>query len=348
MPESLPVLKVAAVQAAPVYLDREATVDKACRLIAEAGDHGARVVGFPETFVAGYPHYYLTLSTNPFREHGKWFKRLHRNALEIPSPAAERLCQAARKARAHVVIGISEKDRLGALYNSQLFIGDRGEILGVHRKLIPTLFEKLLYASGDGSRLQVVDTAWGELGALICGEHTSSLAKFSLIARGERIHVAAWPAFPRKLHPRHQNETVLFRVRQHAHEAKAFVISASGHFSAEMVDDLCRTDEEKSRLRPGGGCSAIVGVRGEILAGPLLDEEGIVYAEIDLEDRIEASLTQDVLGHSSRFDVLSLKWDGTRREPMARTDGALPAPEPLAGVHRKRIRSTEKRARSRK
>lgn len=316
MPTANPALKVAAVQAAPVYLDREATVDKACKLIAEAGENGAKIIAFPETYVAGYPYYYLSASTNPLKEHGKWFARVFKSAVEVPGPSTEKLCEAARKAGAWVVMGINEKDAMGTLYNSQLFIDSQGNVLGVHRKLIPTLCEKLLYARGDGSQLRLYNTEWGEMGGLICGEHTSSLTKFALLGRGEKIHVASWPAFHQDIFPKYQNETVLFRIRQHAHEGKVFVISASGHFSAEMAEVLCGTDEDRRRNRAGGGCSAIVGVNGEFLGGPLIDEEGIVYAEINLEDRIEASLTQDVLGHSSRFDVLSLNFNETKQAPI--------------------------------
>jgi aliphatic nitrilase len=313
-------LQVAAVQASPVFLDLEATVAKTCRLIAEAASNGAKLIGFPECHVSGYPHYYQTFASNPLHEHGRWYRRIFDSAVEVPGPATERLCEAAAAAGACVVVGINEKDASGALYNSQLFIDARGQILGVHRKLIPTLFEKLVYATGDGSRLRVFDTPWGELGGLICGEHTSSLAKFSLIARREKIHVASWPAFPQELIPRYQLETVQFRVRQHAHEGKVFVISACGHFSDDMAEILCRTPQERQRVRAGGGCSAIIGVNGEFLAGPLLDEEGIVYADIDLGARVEASITQDVMGHSSRFDVLSLNFNERALGPLAGTE----------------------------
>jgi len=154
------------------------------------------------------------------------------------------------------------------------------------------------------------------MGGLICGEHTNSLTRFSLIARGEKIHVASWPAFPEKIYPGHQNETVLFRIRDHAHEGKVFVISSSGHFSQEMVDLLCRTGEERARIHVGGGCSAIVGVNREFLAGLLINQEGILYADLDFENIIEAKLEQDVLGHYSRFDVLSLNFNEKKLIPI--------------------------------
>lgn len=318
MGDSYPKFKVAAVQAAPVFMDREATVDKACALIEEAGENGARVIGFPENFISGYPYWYNTKLDNPLLDQGKFFKELYKNAVEVSSEATSRLCQAARKSRAYLVVGINERDRvsMGTVYNSQLIIDDRGRILGVRRKLAPTLAEKLVYSRGDGSGLKVFKTEYGQLGALICGEHANSLAKFALIAKGETLHVASWPAFPKDLWSPLQNETVLFRVRQHAHEGKLFLISSCGHFSQEMKDKLCSTDAEKARVSLGGGCSAIIGPRGQYLAGPLYDEEGIIYAEVDLEEIIEGKMHHDLLGHYSRFDVLSLNLNEEKLTPL--------------------------------
>lgn len=322
MADIFPRTKVAAVQASPVYMDREATVEKTCRLIEEAGDNGAKIVGFPENFISGYPFFYLTLLTNPFSEEKKRYLELYRSAVEVPSPATERLCRAARKSNVYAVIGINERDpvSMGTLYNSQIFVDNQGRIMGVHRKLAPTIFEKLVYARGDGSNLHIFKTEFGEMGALICGEHASSLVKFSLIARGEKIHVASWAGFPQEIFPKHQNEGVLFRTRQHAHEGKLFVISSSGHFSQEMIDHLCNTKEERARLHVGGGCSAIIGPNGEFLGGPLYDQEGIVYADINLEHIIEAKLRHDVLGHYSRFDVLSLNFNEAKLAPIHYTN----------------------------
>lgn len=318
MLDTYPTLKVAAVQASPIYMNREATVEKACHLIKEAADNGAKIAAFPECFISGYPYFYLTVLSNPFLEEGIRFKELFKSAIEVPSPATERLSAAARNSDIYVVIGINERDpvSVGTLYNSQLFIDNKGDIMGVHRKLVPTIFEKLVFARGDGSSLHIFKTDFGEMGGLICGEHTNSLAKFSLIARGEMIHIASWVGFPQKIFPKDRNESVLFRIRQHAHEGKLFVISSSNHFSQEMIDHLCRTQEEKGRLQVGGGCSAIVGVNGEFLGGPLYDQEGIVYADINLENIIEAKLRHDLLGHYSRFDVLSLNFNDERLVPI--------------------------------
>jgi len=318
MTDQYPTIKVAAVQAAPIYMDREATVEKARNLVIEAADNGAKIVAFPESYIAGYPYFYLTLLSNPLLHQGKWFRELFKNSVEVPSSTTEKLCETARNSGVYIVMGINERDPLsiGTLYNSQLFIDNRGNIMGVHRKLVPTVTEKLLFAEGDGSNLNVFKTDWGGMGGLICGEHTNSLAKFSLIARGEKIHISSWPAFPQKIFPKNICESVLFRIRQHAYEGKVFVISSSGHCSREMIDILCNTEEEKARLQLGGGCSAIIGVNGEFLAGPLGDQEGIVYAEINLENIIEAKLTHDLLGHYSRFDVFSLNFNDQRLVPI--------------------------------
>jgi nitrilase len=318
MPDTYPILKVAAVQASPVYMNRDATIDKACSLIKEAADHGARIVAFPESYVSGYPYFYSTLLSNPFLEEKRRFVEFFKSAIEISSPSTETLCQAARGSNIYVVMGINERDpiSMGTVYNSQLFIDRRGKIMGVHRKLVPTSYEKLCYARGDGGHLSVFDTDFGEMSGLICGEHANSLAKFSLIARGEKIHVASWAAFPENIFSSRQNETVLFRVRQHAHEGKLFVISSSGHFSQDMIDQLCNTEEERSRIQLGGGCSAIIGVNGEFLGGPLYGQEGIVYAEINFQDIIEAKLKHDLLGHYSRFDVLSLNFNDEKLIPI--------------------------------
>ncbi len=329
MAEAFPTIRVAAVQAAPDYMDREATVEKTCRLMEEAADHGAQLVVFPESFISGYPYFYLTTLSNPFLEEKKRFVELFHSSVEVPGPATEKLCQAARKAHVYATIGINERDplSLGTLYNAQLFLDNRGEILGVHRKLAPTIFEKLVYARGDGSGLKIFPTPYGELGGLICGEHTSSLAKFSLIARGEKIHAASWAGFPREIFPEHNVESVLFRIRQHAHEGKIFVISSAGHFSQEMKDLLCRTEEEKARVQTGGGCSAVIGVNGEFLGGPLYEGEGIVYGDINLERIVEAKLRHDVLGHYARFDVLSLNFNEEKLAPIHYTPRTAPRPD---------------------
>ena len=195
MGETYPRFTVAAVQASPVFLDREKTINKAVRLIEEAADKGAVIIGFPELFIAGHPMlWYLAKKSNPLRGQGELFKLLVKNGVKVPSPETERLCATAKKAHSYVVIGMSEVDTLypGTLYNSQLLISDKGEIMGVHRKLVPTAIEKLIYSQGDGSYLNAFDTQYGKLSAMVCGEHANSLYKYALLAMGTQVHVAGW------------------------------------------------------------------------------------------------------------------------------------------------------------
>ena len=160
-----PRFRAAAVQAAPVFLDTDATVAKACSLIAEAGAAGAQLVVFPEVFVPGYPYWNWTMT--PIAG-SAWFEKLFKAAVDIPGPHIDRLCSAARDAGAYVVIGVNERDpfSMGTLYNTLVFISDTGDVLGTHRKLVPTWAEKLTWAGGDGSSLRVYDTGIGRLGGL--------------------------------------------------------------------------------------------------------------------------------------------------------------------------------------
>ena len=184
-------LRVAAVQASPVFLDREATVEKAVRLIEEAAAAGARLVAFPETWIPAYPTWIFgaaagrirarSASSTALRELGRRSEPGHGRAL--PRGAA---------AGAFVVVGMTEQDG-GTLYNSLLFVSDGGEILGVHRKLMPTHAERIIWGQGDGSTLHVLDTSIGRIGGLACWEHWMPLTRFAMHAKGEQIHIAAWP-----------------------------------------------------------------------------------------------------------------------------------------------------------
>ena len=324
MGDTYPRFKVAAVQAASVFFDRDKNIDKAVRLIEEAADQGAAIIGFPELFVSGHPGgYYYGRKSNPLPGQGKIFKEVVKNALKVPSPAADRLCKAARRAHAYVVMGMSEADPHfpGTLYMSQLFISADGEIMGVHRKLVTTNVEKLVYSNGDGSHLNVYDTAYGKLSGLNCGEHTHSLFRYALLAMGTQIHVAAWPSFPNwssyTKSPKDQIESIAFRVRQFAHEGKIFVISSCAVTDEQNIAFCAETEEDKAAVTPGsGGGSSIIGPSGEYLAGPLVAGEGVLTAEISLEDALPGKQTQNVLGHYTRWDVLSLHLNRKRLSPF--------------------------------
>jgi predicted amidohydrolase len=311
MGDTLPKFVAAAVQAAPVYLDREATVDKACDLIAQAGREGASLIVFPETWIPGYPFWH----TSPDVFSGEIYARLWKNAVEIPSTATERLGEAAWKANAYVVMGINERDTVsrGTLYNTLAYFSPEGELLHRHRKLMPTFTERTIWGFGDGSDLDVLETPLGRLGGLICWEHQMTLAKYALYAQGEQIHCATWPAYTS------QNNHIDFGTRQYAFEGACFVVSACGIATpGSLPKDLRGRDVEAN------GGSAIIGPNGEYLAGPAYDSEEILYAEIDIERAIREKHSRDVAGHYARPDVLQLVINAAPKPVMAKmVDGTM-------------------------
>jgi len=289
-------------------------MDKAVRLIEKAADNGAVIIGFPEVFIAGHPGmWYIYKKSNPLHTEQKLFVELVKNGVKVPSPETDRLCAAARKAHAYVVMGISEVDTVfpGTLYLSQLFISDEGEIMGVHRKLVPTGVEKLIYSRGDGSYFNVYDTRYGKLSGMVCGEHVHSLYKYALLAMGTQIHVAAWPSFGTYL------DTVDFRARQLAHEGKIFVINTLGITDKQNAAVCYDTPEEADDfVGTKGGGSSIMGPDGQYLAGPVHDIEAVVTAEISLEDALPGKMSHNVLGHYTRWDVFSLNFNRERLSPF--------------------------------
>jgi aliphatic nitrilase len=318
MSDEFPRARLAAVQAAPVWMDREATVAKACRLIEEAADNGANVIGFPEGFVPGFPDWYMwyiALSQESLR----FSKELFKNAIEVPGPATEAIGAAARKTRTHVVIGVNERraGSLGTLYNAQLFFGPDGDLLGVHRKLMPTATERLVHAAGDGSGLKTYDTPYGRLGGLICGENTSSLARFSLLAQDERIHVMSWPAFPSG---KRNFDTIDIRARYHAFEGRVFVISACGIFDDACLDAMSVSAEQRAAMNCRGGHSGIIGPNGNYISGPADDTAQIVYGDADMDRIIEGKLLHDIIGHYNRFDIFDLRVNVVPQQPMQKAD----------------------------
>ncbi len=312
MPDAFPKFVAAAVQAAPVYLNREATVAKVCELTAEAARRGARLVVFPEVFVPGYP-YWNWLDT-PFAG-SRWFRELCKNSVDVPGRDVDRLCQAARDAGVYLVVGVNERSQvsLGTLYNTNLVIGPDGTLLGKHRKLVPTWAEKLTWAGGDGSSLRTYETAIGRLGTLACGENTNTLARFALLAQGELVHTANYIAFP-FTSQYDMPEAIRIRAGAHSFEGKIYTVVSCSALSPEMVAMLCDTDE-KRRMMSGSpnAFSGIFGPDGRLVSEPIIDVEGIAYAEIDLERCIEPKQLHDIVGHYNRFDIFDLR---VNREPL--------------------------------
>lgn len=308
-----PKFRAAAVQAAPVFLDTEATIAKACELIAEAGRNGAHLVVFPEVFVPGYPYWNWTMT--PVAG-SPWFERLFKAAIDIPGPEVAALAEAARNAGAFVVVGVNERDRysMGTLYNSLIFLSDEGEVLGVHRKLVPTWAEKLTWAGGDGSSLRVYETSIGRLGGLACGENTNTLARFALLAQGENVHTANYIALPTAPADYDMVEAIKVRAMAHSFEGKVFTIVACSAITPEIVDAVAHDDDSRAMLeRPHSAVSCIVGPDGRLMGDALIDDEGIVYGDIDLNRCIQPKQMHDIIGHYNRFDVFSLH---VNREPQ--------------------------------
>ena len=317
------VIRLAAVQAASVFLDREATVEKACRLIREAGQQGADVVAFPEGFIPGHPNWfhYYPVSDGRCLE---WNERLFRNALEVPSAAFARLSQAAREAGTHVVIGVCEKvpGSGGSMYNSMLFIDRSGDLIGHHRKWLPTAGERLVHMPGREDTLHAWPADFGRLSGLICGENYHPLAIYTLIARGTQVHVASWP--PHFAPGQDMYERIMIATRAIAFQAKVFVINAVGLLDEHAREEMGIGVQDRM-VWPGQRGSTIVGPAGQILAGPLPYEEGILYADVDLHDLFRPRIFQDLAGHYARHDLFELRIKGVPVRPDGKSDeGGVP------------------------
>jgi aliphatic nitrilase len=308
MGDSYPVVKVAAVQAASVFLDREGSVEKACRLIQEAGSKGAKVIAFPEGFIPAHPiwyHHHPATGTIA----NKLAVELFKNSVEVPGPQTDALCAAAREAGAYVVIGVCEKmpNTMGTMYNSQLFISPTGVLIGKHQKIMPTVGERLVHTGGHGDTFGAFPSEFGPMSGLICGENSNPLAVFALTAEGSRIHVMSWPNhFPTSGDP--LRNRVSIDSQAFAQMTKAFVISACGTVDEQTISILQPTPDGEKFLRSPDCCggSVIVAPNSRIIAGPMGAEEGILYADCDLEQAINMKLRHDFAGHYNRPDIFHL------------------------------------------
>jgi aliphatic nitrilase len=323
-----PCFRAAAVQAAPVFLDTPRTIEKARELIATAAAGGAELIAFPEVFVSAYPYWNWIM--NPVQG-GPWFERLYRSAIDVPGPETDTLCAAARAAGANVVIGVNERDRhsTGTVYNSVLFIAADGTLLGAHRKLVPTWAEKLSWGCGDGSSIRVYETSVGRLGGLACGENTNPLARFALLAQGEQVHVANYIALPVAPPDYDMVEAIRLRAAAHSFEGKVFTVVACAAITGEIVDRVAHDDVARELLRREHcAFSGIFGPDGRLISDALVDDEGIVYADIDLAKSIQPKQMHDIIGHYNRFDVFRLTVDRSRTTGLAATDDASLAVSP--------------------
>ncbi len=304
------VLRVAAVQAAPVFLDRDATIAKATHLLSEAADNGAQLVVFPESFIPGYP---VWLWSGQADVEAAAFVRLYANAVDVPGAGTACLAEAARSTGVALAIGVTERESAysrATLYNTLLIFDATGELVLRHRKLMPTYKERTVWGQGDGSSLATVELHGARIGGLLCWENLMPLARQALYAQGEQVHLAptadtgaAWQA----------------SIRHIAYEGRMFVVSC-----CQVLDRTAYANDpalagfaaDAGWLITGG--TAIVSPAGECgyLAGPVYCEETILYADLDLERAVEAKHSFDVAGHYARPDVLELRINRERRTPL--------------------------------
>lgn len=294
---------VAAAQAAPNFLDRNKSVDQACELIKEAGRNNAKLIVFPEAFISGYPDWVWLVPNGNSGLLDELYRDLVNNAISIPDESTQQLCLAAREAEIFVAIGVHEKNSESSgssLFNTILYINDQGEILGKHRKLIPTGGERLIWSQGDGSTLPAYDTSIGKLGGLLCWENFMPMARQSMYVQGVQIYVApTWDS----------SENWLLSMRHIAREGGMYVI---GVCSAVHMDDIPDKYEfkdlygkDQTWINPGNSC--IVNPRGEFIAGPVANSSELIYGTIDLDEILAAKRMFDVTGHYGRPDVFKYK-----------------------------------------
>ncbi|PRX47075.1 aliphatic nitrilase [Prauserella shujinwangii] len=298
-------VRAAAVQAEPAWLDLVAGVDRTLDLIGQAAAGGARLVAFPETFLPGYP-WWIWLDSPAAGM--AYVPRYAANSMTRDGAEMRRIREAAARHGIHVVLGFSERAG-GSLYMAQAFVSDTGELVSVRRKLKPTHVERSVFGEGDGSDLQVHDTALGRLGALNCWEHLQPLTKYALYSLGEEIHVASWPSFSvyrgaaRALGPEVNTAASMI----YAVEGQTFVVAPCAVIGPAARELFCDSEVKRQLLRPGGGFARIYGPEGSPLAEPLPEtEEGILYADLDPDLIAIAKSAADPVGHYSRPDVLRL------------------------------------------
>jgi nitrilase len=297
-------IKVAVVQAASVLFNKEKTVSKAVKLIEEASKKGVELVLFPEAFIPAYPHG-LTFGTvvgNRTREGRYTWQRYWENCIMVPGPETDILGETARENNVYLAMGVIEKDSeysQGTVYCTLIYIGSDGKLLGKHRKLKPTAGERLIWGEGDGSTLTVIESDFAKIGGLICWENYMPLARMAMYGKGVEIYVAPTAD---------QRDQWHATMRHIACEGRCFVLGCNQYVTKDMYpEDLIGVEElegQPEEICRGG--STIISPLGEVIAGPLYGEEGILYADLDMDDVARGKLDFDVVGHYARPDVFKL------------------------------------------
>lgn len=317
-----PAFKVAVAHAAPIFLDTQKTTQKACSIIEEAANNGASMIAFPEAFLPGFP-VWAALEA-PIRTH-ELFKRLAAAAVQIDGQELEQVRQTARRKGILVSLGFTEGTTasVGCLWNSNVLIGADGAIQNHHRKIVPTYYEKLIWANGDGSGLRVSSTELGRIGVLICGENTNPLARFALMAEGEQVHISTyppvWPTRPPEMSGSYDlAQAIRIRAGAHAFEAKVFNIVASSCVDETLRQTIEATlGPEPLRIldRSVRAISLVLNPTGATVGDSLGTDEGILYAAIDLAECVEPKQFHDVVGYYNRFDIFALTINRTPLRP---------------------------------
>jgi nitrilase len=323
-------LRVAAVQASYVLMDREATLDRVAGLTAEAAAQGAQMAAFPEVFVPGTP---VWIDTRPIWDGDEdWFRLLAENAVVVPGPATERLGAIARDNGVWLVIGVEEREQHGGtIYNTVLYFSPQGELVERHRKLVPTGAERTVWGMGDGSTLRVVPTPFGRIGGLICWENYMPLARFHMYAQGVDVWVAPTLA---------AGDGWIATLRHIARENTMFVVGVNPVLHADQIpatfprrDDLVSAAyraENGDWLESGN--TVIIGPGGDVIAGPVREREETLFADLDLGEVLSARRLRDPVGHYHRPDVFRLQVDTSPRPPVV--EGPIGLPSAAADQHR--------------
>ncbi|WP_064745202.1 carbon-nitrogen hydrolase family protein [Pseudonocardia acaciae] len=322
----LPTVSVAAVQAAPVFLDLAATLDKLEALVAEAAGQGAELVVFGESFLPGFPIWNGVLA--PVDQHD-FHERLVRESITVPGPETERLGRLAARFGVTLSVGVNERNEasLGQLWNSNLVFDPTGRLVNHRRKLVATWYERLTWSHGDAHDLAPVPLGGWHLGALICGENTNTLARFTLLAQGERLHIATYPPswpFDGRTEGGDYDlpETIRLRAAAHSFEGKVFTVVAATALDDRAVAEVAAGDARiEKMLRAHPTASMVIGPDGRAVAGPLHGDEGILHARVNLADEITAKQAHDIVGTYNRADIFQLTVDTRRHTPLARHTG---------------------------
>jgi predicted amidohydrolase len=318
--DTYPRFRAAAAQAAPVFLDREATISRLAEWVAKARDAGADLVVFGESFVPAFPLWNMLYA--PVEQHG-FYRRLFENAVEIPGPQVQQLGAMARRHGVVLSVGVTEKGPVSM----------DGRLLNRHRKLVPTWAEKLTWSNGDASNLRVERTAVGRLGALICGENTNTLARFALLAQGEQVHIATYPpAWPTRRGANigyNLTEAIRIRSAAHAFEGKVFNVVASCALDERTIEEVSQGNSEVRDILNSAppAASMILGPQGEPLTEPQVGGEGILVADLDVALSIEQKQFHDIVGYYNRFDIFRLVVDQRPQSPISVVSSALEAEE---------------------